>query len=256
MATRIRNEALTIAAATVALLVVATAAVASTTISIKSSQVPVQASQFAEHDDCAFPGQPSQSPPMWGWHFVLPGGEATFVSLTAHFATAGDVTLPGSSGAFVQDGKGAVLYTATDDTLTGAEATIEGTTPQGYFVLSHTCLPTPSPTPTPSASVSATATASSSPSLSVSPSASVSATSTATTSTPSAEVSGVVLTNSPSPSITPNVKGVKLTQGAVAGTALPSTGFSALGLLVLAGLLTATGLVLAATRPKGRHARC
>src|SRR3954452_18842819 len=155
MTTRMRDRLVTLPLAAGASVVLATAAYASSTISIKSSQVPIRASEFGEHSDCAFPEVPSRTPPMYGWHFVLPGGTATFDSLTAHFASAGDVTLPGPDGGFVQGGKGAVVYTSTDDTLTGAVATIEGSTPQGYFVLSNTCVPA---SPTPSASVSATAT--------------------------------------------------------------------------------------------------
>lgn len=217
-----------------ALVLLGTSALAATTISIKSSQVPVQASAFEEHDDCDFADAPSSSTSMWGWHFVLPGGEATFVTLTATFETAGEVTLPGPDGMFVQDGKGAVIYTATDDTLTGAVATIDGTTPQGDFVLSHTCLPLTSPTP----------------SASVTPSVSASASETASA-TPSVEVSGTVLTSTPSESISPAVLGVKQTRNT--GT-LPVTGRSPALLLILGGLLVTGGTVLL-TRPGGRYAR-
>ncbi len=247
MTVRLRNHLITVPAAAAAVVVLASAALAGSTISIKSSQVPTTASAFDEHGDCSYPDQPSQSPPLWGWHFVLPGGTATFVALTAHFATAGDVTLPGPAGAFVQSGKGAVVYTATDDTLTGADATIEGSTPQGYFVLSDTCVPaTPSPTPSESASPSE------SPSGSPSPSVSATTASTSPTQTPSAEVSGTELTQSPS--ISPSVLGVKQTKSGVSGTGLPKTGLSPFGLLVVAAVLVAAGTVLA-RRPKGRYAR-
>lgn len=244
-------------AVAVATLALAGVAVASTTIPIKDSQVPVRASEFAEHEDCAFPGLATQTT-QWGWHFVLPGGEATFVSLTAEFEDAGTVTLPGSDGAFVQDGKGAVIWTATDDTLLAAEATIEGSTPQGDFVLSHTCLPAPTQTPTPEVSGSQTATPTPevSGSQTSTPTPEVSGTETATPSgTPSATVSGVRFTNTPSGSISPTVLGVKQTKGGVAGTALPSTGSALLGLTALSALLLATGVVLTSSRPKGRHAR-
>jgi hypothetical protein len=248
MTVRLRHLLVLPAAAT-ATVVLATAALASTTISITSSQVPTTASAFDEHSDCSFPDHPSQSPPLWGWHFVLPGGTATFDTLTAHFATAGTVTLPGPSGYFVQDGKGAVVYTLTDDTLTGAEATIEGSTPQGDFVLSHTCPPTPS-----SASASGTPSETGTPSGTGTPSASVSATGTASE-TPSAEVSGTELSRTPSASsLAASVLGVKLTKGGVAGTGLPTTGVSALGLLALAGVLVGIGTALV-SRPKGRYAR-
>jgi hypothetical protein len=243
MTTRMRDRLVTVPLAIGASVVLATAAYASSTISIKSSQGPVRASEFGEHDDCAFPDLPSRTPPVYGWHFVLPGGTATFDSLTAHFASAGDVTLPGPDGGFVQGGKGAVIYTVTDDTLTSAVATIEGSTPQGYFVLSHSCLPASA---TPSASVSATATETPSASASETalPSESVSATATET---PSAEVSGTELSRtpsssesgSPSESVSPSVLGEKFTNGG--GTGLPSTGLSALGLLAIGGALIGYG---------------
>ncbi len=246
----LRSRSLALAAAPVAVVLLATAALATTTIPIKSSQVPVQASKFSEHSDCAFKELPSRTPPLYGWHFVLPGGTATFVSLTAHFTTAGDITIPGPDGGFVQDGKGAVIYTATDDTLTGATATIDGTTPQGDFVLSHTCLPTASQSATPSESASGTP--------SETPSESVSATAS-TSETPSAEVSGTKLSQTPSGSTpsgsdTPSVLGVKNTRGGVAGTSLPTTGLSVLGLIVLAAGLLLVGVPFATT-PKGRYAR-
>lgn len=232
------RKVLTITASGAALVLLGTSALAATTISIKSSQVPVQASAFGEHEDCDLAGAPTSSS-MWGWHFVLPGGEATFVTLTATFQTAGEVTLPGPDGMFVQDGKGAVIYTATDDTLISAVATIDGTTPQGDFVLSHTCLPVTSPTPsasvTPSVSASATETPSATPSET-------------TSETPSAEVSGTVLTSAPSESASPSVLGVKLTD------TLPTTGLSPVVLLTVGALLVGGGTLLL-TRKGGRYAR-
>lgn len=251
MTVRRRSYLLTLPAFLVASVALATAAAASTTISIKSSQVPVQASEFEEHGSCGYQGSAAR-PGQYGWHFVLPGQNPVFVSLTAHFATAGDVSLPGPDGAFVQDGKGAVVWTATDDTLTGAEAVIDGETTQGYFVLSDTCVPTP--TVTPSATVSATETATPSETPSETVSATVSATASETASgTPSAEVSGERFTQTPS--ISPTVLGVKQTRGGIAGTGLPTTGASFLGLLSLAVLLVLGGAVLTTRRPKGRYAR-
>jgi hypothetical protein len=249
MTVRLRSYLLTLPAFLVASAALATAASASTTISIKSSQVPVQASEFEEHGSCGYQGSAAR-PGQYGWHFVLPGQDPVFVSLTAHFATAGDVSLPGPDGAFVQDGKGAVVWTATDDTLTGAEAVIDGETTQGYFVLSDTCVPAP----TPSATVSATETATPSETPSETVSATVSATASETASgTPSAEVSGERFTQTPS--ISPTVLGVKQTKGGVAGTGLPTTGSSLLGLVGLSGLLVLAGMVLTIRQPKGRYAR-
>ncbi|HEX8002425.1 MAG TPA: hypothetical protein VF519_06990 [Mycobacteriales bacterium] len=42
--------------------------------------MPVQASAFAEHEECDLAGAPSSS--TWAWHFVLPGGEPTARSST------------------------------------------------------------------------------------------------------------------------------------------------------------------------------
>src|SRR5690349_14108241 len=94
----------------VAVVALATLAFALMTVTIKQGQVPTTATAFKEHDSCAFPESASRTPPLYGWHFVLPGGSATFVSLTATFQTAGAVTIPGPMGAFVQGGKGAVIY--------------------------------------------------------------------------------------------------------------------------------------------------
>jgi hypothetical protein len=252
MTVRIRHSLLL---APFAVLLLATAAEATTTIPIKSSQVPVQASQFDEHGDCSYPGLADESPPQYGWHFVLPGNDPTFVSLTAHFADAGDVTLPGPDGGFVQSGKGAVIYTSTDDTLTGATAEINGTTTQGYFVLSDTCVPTPSETPSATVSATATETASGTPSATVSATETETASGTPSASeTPSAEVSGTQFTQSASESVSPSVLGVKLTKGGVAGTGLPMTGLSVLGLLAASGALVGIGVVMQ-RQPKGRHAR-
>ena len=133
-------------------------------ICIKTSQVPVTASNFANTGSCTYPGL-SDIPSEWGWHLLLPGNSATFVTLTATFANAGTVTLTATSpktvGGFVQGGSGAVIFTPTDDTLMlPTWAQINGTTSQNYFVLSHVCPPsgaatttstkiTPAPTPTP-----------------------------------------------------------------------------------------------------------
>jgi hypothetical protein len=59
-----------------------------------------------------------------GWHFVLPGGGG-LTSFSANFATAGTITVTTTetaAGVIVQGGKGAVVYTPTDDVLTSTAA--------------------------------------------------------------------------------------------------------------------------------------
>lgn len=159
---------------------------------------PIKNSEFEDsEDDC--PGSPAQ----WGWHFILTGGEASFVSLTTTFAnSATQVTTTFGP----PDSKHAYVYTATDDTLTGATATVSGGDPAKVrLVLSHTCDgggggETPTPTP----SVSATETPSETPSATPSetPSETPSVTPSETPSeTPSATVSATV---SETPSETPS----------------------------------------------------
>lgn len=59
-----------------------------------------------------------------GWHFVLPGGSG-LTTFTANFATAGPVTVTTTdtaNGVIVQGGKGAVVFTNGNDTLTNTAA--------------------------------------------------------------------------------------------------------------------------------------
>lgn len=121
-----------------------------------NSTIPLHASQVGTSANCD--GGPV------GWHFVLPGHSATFVSLTVTFANAGSV----STYTLVQSGKGADVVTSGSDTLTGGTATIIGSTPQGYFNLSHTYCPggnetPPMPTPTPTETQSSTPTPTATP---------------------------------------------------------------------------------------------
>jgi hypothetical protein len=69
----------------------------------------------------------------WGWHFVLPGNETTFVTLTVTFENAGVIT------EFVSfpTGKHAYVATPGPDTLLSATATVDG--PETQFNLSHVC---------------------------------------------------------------------------------------------------------------------
>jgi hypothetical protein len=110
-------------------LVAAPAAQASTTISLKTQQQNTAWDAYS-HADCPDPST------GWLWHFVLPGGEATFVSLTVHFQNAGEVV---KTTDWAQDGKGAYVSVPGADTVKTATAEINGSTPQGDFVISHTC---------------------------------------------------------------------------------------------------------------------
>lgn len=77
----------------------------------------------------------------YGWHFVLPGNDSAFVTITAQFDHAGTVTAFES----YPTNKHGYLYTPGPDTLIEAEATVTGTAQR--FVLSHVCTPPP-PIPT------------------------------------------------------------------------------------------------------------
>ena len=99
-----------------------------------------------------------------GWHFVMTGGTG-LTDFTANFASAGPITVTTTetaAGVIVQGGKGAVVYTPTDDTLTSvAAAPFSGHPGWGdaavddTMQLSHLCSGV-TETPTPSDSVSDT----------------------------------------------------------------------------------------------------
>jgi outer membrane lipoprotein-sorting protein len=175
-----------------------------------------------------------------GWHFVLPGGSG-LTTFTASFQSAGLVTVTTTettTGVIVQDGKGAVVYTPTDDTLV-AWAAFNGHAGQGTaesgpnpMQLSHLCngeaTPTESPTPTPSQTTSTAVVTTPTPVV--------------TTATPAASVLPTKATASPtkataSPKV--SVKGTK--------TVLPHTGSGLpVGLLLVAsfGLLLGGGALM------------
>ena len=89
-----------------------------------------------------------------GWHFVLPGGTG-LTSFTANFQTAGAVTVTTTetaTGVIVQDGKGAVIYTNTADTLVDGAGGYPGqgtaaTAGNNDMQLSHICTGTPTTPP-------------------------------------------------------------------------------------------------------------
>ena len=101
----------------------------------EENEVPLHQSNVAfgdaEQGEC--PTAPDGMP--YGWHFVLPGNDATFVSLDLEFEGAGAVSEP------VIDGKHAFVFTAEAGTLVSGTAMVEGEVKQGFFNLSHTCAP-------------------------------------------------------------------------------------------------------------------
>ena len=92
--------------------------------------------------DC--PAPPEGAAGDWGWHFVLPGNDTTFVTIDVDFQNDGFTQhIP-----FVADpsAKHAYVYTAGPDTLLDARAVVNGT--ENEFVLSHVCTGTTSTTTT------------------------------------------------------------------------------------------------------------
>jgi LPXTG-motif cell wall-anchored protein len=135
-----------------------------------------------QHADCAYT-EIQQTHSGTGWHFVLTGGSG-LTSFTAYFQTAGAVTVTTTetaSGVIVQDGKGAVIFTPTNDTLVAGPSTYpgDGTAASGDVLqLSHICTgipttPPSSPPVTTSAPATTTAPAVAPTTAKASPSASV-----------------------------------------------------------------------------------
>lgn len=103
------------------------------------------ASLHSPHKGASNPGFTEGDCPSvgYGWHFVLPGNDSAFVTITAHFDHAGIVTDFESH----PTSKHGYIYTPGPDTLLGAEATVTGSSQR--FVLSHVCTTTiPSTTTT------------------------------------------------------------------------------------------------------------
>jgi LPXTG-motif cell wall-anchored protein len=72
------------------------------------------------------------------WHFILPGNETIFISLTAEFQNGPDQTTgTGDDTVGPPSDKHAWIYTDTDNVLVDARAEVDG--PQTEFVLSHVC---------------------------------------------------------------------------------------------------------------------
>jgi hypothetical protein len=277
-----RAKALTFGGlATLGLAVVAQLAVTPAATSADSYTVPLHQDTPITNSGYGDKGDCTGSPAQWGWHFVLPSNDSSFVTLTTTFENAGTIvtTVFGPPSA-----QHAYVYTATDDTLQSASAEVSGGDVD-WFNLSHVCTgttveETPSPSPsetvsetpsaTPSETVSETPSATPSETVSETPSATPSETVSETPSstpsetvseTPTPEVSDTqIVTESPSESESPevlpteitksatpsaSVKGEKVVKPVVSPTRLPSTGtpFPVLTLVLLGVGLMAAGVI-------------
>jgi hypothetical protein len=178
------------------------------------------------HADCSY-AELTATHTGTGWHFVLPGGDG-LTTFTAYFQSAGALTVTTTetaTGVVVQGGKGAVIYTPTDDTLVAGPSTYPGDgeaadAGTGDMQLSHIC--TGTPVETTSAPVTTTAPATTSAPV----------TTPATVTTPPASVLATTAKASPAVS-------VKGTKAGTVKSVLPHTGS---GLPV--GVLLGTSLAL------------
>jgi len=186
------------------------------------------------------PGIPSTQD---GWHFVLPGKDAGFVSLTVTFSPGGTQTVTTFSGphnmqAYVGSAPGAKLTSATAQVQGGAEE---------WFNLSHTCKATPVSTP-PSSPAPSTP-PSSSPSTPASPSAS-----TSTSPSASASASASVSTSASASASAASTPSASASATVAAGSGgLASTGANVIGAAVAGVVLVGVGGVLVMRRRKGTH---
>lgn len=217
------------------------------TIPVHASQVPTTAAGFGTHSCDNIPGGASAT--QDGWVFVLPGNKGTFESLTLTFTktdgTTTTVDIPPSGGILANGTSKAWVQTPKGWTLTAGSAVITGTSPQGYFNITHTCPATgPKPTPSPSKSHCPSPSPSESgpvESASASPSASgsASASSSATGST----------------SASPSTAGAVATSPAAnGGSSLPVTGVALTGFVVAGAGLIAVGTLLVVARRRRRIA--
>jgi hypothetical protein len=222
---KIKNTALRLAGAAMIAVALApwvggAAAQAAVTVHLDKKWIGTSStSETVVHSDCSY-AELTATHTGTGWHFVLPGGDG-LTTFTAYFQTAGALTVTTTetaTGVIVQGGKGAVIYTPTDDTLVAGPSTYPGdgeaaTAGTGDMQLSHICTgSTPTPTPTPSQSTTP---------------ATVTTTPATVTTTPAASVLPTKASASPEVS----VKGTK--------AVLPHTGSD-----VKVGLLLATSLAL------------
>jgi hypothetical protein len=180
---------------------------------------------------------PSSASGSWGWHFVLPDDDTTFVSISATFLHEGIVT------SFISQptGKHAYVYTHQADTLLGATAMVDGS--ETSFNLSHVCAgvdETPPSTTVPSTTVPSTT----APSTTV-PSTTAPSTTAPSTTAPSTSSAPTTVTEQSDPSVT--VLGVVETAPqAAAPTQLAFTGAHTVFTLLLGAALMAVGALLTA----------
>lgn len=219
-----------------------------TTIPVHASQVPTTAAGFDGHS-CANI-KPGASETLDGWVFVLPGKGGAFQSLTLTFketdGSTTTVSVPPSGGILTDNGTSkAWVQTPKGWTLTAGTAVITGSSPQGYFNITHTC-PATGPKPTPS------------PSKSHSPSPSPSGPAESASTSPSGSASASASASSPatgSTSASPSTAGAVATSPAAnSGTGLPVTGVALTGFVVAGLALVGVGTVLVLARRRRRVA--
>ncbi|MCI4065011.1 LPXTG cell wall anchor domain-containing protein [Micromonospora sp. R77] len=245
----VARAALTAAAAT-ATLALATPAWAESTTSLNPAHKGTTAAQAQQQcDDERFAGLADNQD---GWHFVLPGGNASgsFQSLELTFTDGTnqvEVTVPDASDAYPDHfystgGKAprtihAYVFTPAGWTLVDGSAVISGTADK--FNLSHACAGTPttaSPTPTPSATTESPAP-------------------TPTPSTPGEETPTPTPGGSESPSENPSVTPSAVPSGSAGGGGgggseggLPLTGVAATSISLTGLALIVGGVVLMTLR--------
>ncbi|GLW56956.1 LPXTG cell wall anchor domain-containing protein [Kitasatospora phosalacinea] len=247
----LRAAAVVVAAGLMSAPAVGSAFASSSTYTSQLRQkVPTTAAAFGEQEKTCADIPATQD----GWHFVLPGNDADFVTLTVTFQPGGQQVVTSFPGkpvgkhAYVASEKGATLVSAVAEVRGGSEA---------KFNLSHTCpanVPEASPSPeasespveSPEPSASASASPSESPETSESPSGSASP-------SPSEGTSG-----SPSPSASESTSGAAVSPSASATTgpaddSLAFTGASVIGTTVAGLALLGAGGVLVSRRRKGAH---
>ncbi len=203
----------------------------------QQGQTPIAAADYPQGTDC------SGDPTVDLWHFVLPGRDAKFVSLTANYTVLFGVVniavirvFPGPNTTSVQGGKGVNVITPAGALLQSASAITSAPVP--FFNLSHTCAGTPQGSPSPSPSLSESANPS--PSASATESASPAPSPSGSDGSPSPSVLPTTATRSPSGG-TGGGQG-----GGVLGSGLALTG-APLAWLTLLGLsLLGFGIPLAA----------
>lgn len=186
---------------------------------------------------------PSSSYGTWGWHFVLPGNDTTFVSISVTFEHEGTVT------SFISHptGKHAYVYTHQADKLLSATAMVDG--PQTWFNLSHVCTGSYEPTTTTAPTTTYVPTTTEQPTTTEGPSTTKSQTTTEQPSTTATQ------NNDGDPTTTVAQAAPAAVLGSVeqapAPTQLAFTGAHTVEMLFAAAGLLALGSVLTAAARRG-----